>query len=736
MKIRVISLFAAMLLFYAPALRADEGMWMINAISEALEKKMQERGLELGADEIYDAGAPGAALYDAVVSLDFGCTGSMISGEGLLITNHHCAYSDVHSLCTPEHNYLEDGFWAMKSSEERNIPGKRAWFLKKVIDVTREAGALLAEADSSGEHLGFRKLSWQLEKKYSRATGYEASLASMWGGSAYYISLYEVYEDVRLVAAPPVSIAAFGGDTDNWEWPQHKCDFALYRIYTAPDGSPAGYSPENVPLRPDAVLEISLDGYAPGDFAMVIGYPGSTDRYSSSYETDFYERVSLPVSNRLRGGQMDIIGRWMDSDSDIRLKYADYYFSLSNVQELNSGEVACCRRFGVTEEKEEQEAGMPQELLSALEKSYSASEDIRRNIVAYRETLVRGTRLARVNYRLELLKNEVLKSRGITPRRQADSLPPSAAETECLQSFRFRGAGYEAVCRLLDDYAGIDLRVEKDLFSYAVREYYAGVDSTLQGPYQRMLIRSLGDGGTVAEALWESSFLTDTARLHEFVHGQHTVNEYLSDPFYRFMQDVKIASFNRISAGLQGSPGIAALEREYVRILYAMRKNDGLLQYPDANSTMRITYGSVGGLEPRDGVICSWRTTVAGLLEKHNPEDYDFTLGVRQKELLERTDPDMTVDFLTDNDITGGNSGSPVLNSRGQLIGLAFDGNKESLAGNFSYTPGYNKCVCADIRFVLWTIGCYAGMNRIMDELSLDISRLFDKFAVCETNVK
>ena len=266
-------LYLIVFLAFSFSLHADEGMWMINAINEALEKKMQERGLALSAEEIYNAEAEGASLSDAVVSLDFGCTGSMISRQGLLITNHHCAYSDVHSISTPDHNFLEDGFWAMKSSEETNIPGKKGWFLKTVIDVTDEVNAMLAEAEAEGRHLGFRKLSWELEKKYKAATGYEASLASMWAGSQYWLSLYEVYSDVRLVAAPPVSFAAFGGDIDNWEWPQHKCDFALYRIYTAPDGSPADYSPENVPLVPSAVLYISLDGYRPGDFTMVIGYP-------------------------------------------------------------------------------------------------------------------------------------------------------------------------------------------------------------------------------------------------------------------------------------------------------------------------------------------------------------------------------------------------------------------------------------------------------------------------------
>ena len=733
---------------------ADEGMWMINAVNAALEKKMQERGLLLSADEIYDADAPGASLADAVVSLDFGCTGSMISEQGLLITNHHCAYSDVHSISGPERNYLEDGFWAMRSSEERNIPGKKAWFLKKVIDVTAEVEAMTAEAEAQGKLLGFRRLSWLIEKRYAEATGLEAMLSSMWAGTKYYLSMYEVYSDVRLVAAPPVSIAAFGGDEDNWEWPQHKCDFALYRVYAAPDGSPADYSPDNVPMKPVSVLDISLDGYAPGDFTMVIGYPGSTDRYSSSTEVDFMQKVTLPISNALRKGQMDIIRGWMDADPDVRLKYSDLYFSLSNVQELNAGEEECFRRFRVAETKRALEDSLREwiaasedrtaawgGLMERLEQWYSAAGDIERNKTVFRETLVRGTRLARSCYRLNLLKNEVLKSRGITPRRVIDSLPPSAEETQCCSLYRFRGEDYDAVRLLLKDMESLDLRMERELFRYALEAYCRSFDASLTGPYQKELLSGflssaapesagggsygLSDAASAADfdrlcsSLWDSSFLTDPDRLRRFISEEHTLDEYLSDPFYRFMQDVKMADLNRMTP-----PGILSLKREYERALHAMLEDGGVMQYPDANSTMRITCGAVSTLEPRDGVLCSWRSTASGILEKHDPSAHDFALNDRHRALLESADwgrwgvdGDMYVDFLTDNDITGGNSGSPVLNAEGKLIGLAFDGNKESLAGSCLYVPGYSMCVCVDIRHVLWILDRYAGMDRILAEL-------------------
>lgn len=747
----IIAAEAVMMSFQA---KADEGMWMINAINSALEKKMQERGLVLSAGEIYNADAEGATVSDAVVSLDFGCTGSIISDKGLLITNHHCAYSDVHSISTDDNNYLEDGFWAMQSSDEVHIPGKSAFFLKRVIDVTDETKALLEEAAAKGQTIGSRRLSSIMEKKYSRETGLEAWFSSMWKGSRYYIALYEVYRDIRLVAAPPVSIAAFGGDIDNWEWPQHKCDFALYRVYMSPEGKPAEYSEDNVPLVPERKLEISLDGYRPGDFTMVIGYPGSTDRYSSSFEVDYEERVALPISNEIRKRQMDIIRGWMEKSPAIRLKYSDYYFGLSNIQELNEGEVLCFRRFNVVEEKQEQERELqewicsdPQRkakwgsLLSLLEEKYRAVEDIKRNTVIYRETLIRGNMISRACTKVNSLRSEVLECQGLDGRR-IHGAEDNPEVKKCCRNFRFCGRRFKAVTvSMKRDYEKFIVDVEHDLFRYSVERFYESISPEWLGEYQKELkTRFSGNNGkcdydALTAYLWDSSFFTDSTRFSSFVSEEHTIEEYCADPLFRFFNDIRITDFNSRVAEIEGGNRILDLSREYTHAMYCMRMDKGEEQYPDANSTMRITYGTVGGIEPYDAVIASWRSTPAGILEKYNPESYEFNLDSRQKDLLERQDwgrwgfaegqgkkdmpgnATMYVDFLTDNDITGGNSGSPVLNAEGKLIGLAFDGNKESLASDAAYVDGYNKCVCADIRFVLWTLDKYAGMDRILKEI-------------------
>ena len=692
--------------------KADEGMWMIHAIDAALEKKMQERGLELSAREIYNADAPGSSVADAVVSMEFGCTGSIISDRGLLITNHHCAYSDIHGLSTPEHNYLEEGFWAMRQEEEVNITGKSVYFLKKVLDVTDEVLKLQADLIAEGKPSGSRRLSHLMEQKYSRETGMEAWLASMWRGSRYYLALYEVYKDVRLVAAPPVSSAAFGGDIDNWEWPQHKCDFAMYRVYTAPDGSPAEYSEDNVPLKPVRKLSISLDGYKAGDYTMVIGYPGSTNRYSSSFETDFTETLKHPVNNAIRGRQMDIIKGWMDRDPEIRLKYSDYFFSLSNMQECFSGEQECFTRFDVVEKKQEIEKDLQQwieasperqakwgGLLEALKRGYDATRDIERNQSYYRETMIRGCQLA------------VIMRRAHNPRNQA-------------------GTGE----KMLENYAQLDLRVERDLLEYAVEVFVNNLDRSYMSPWHLELIESFSKDGVcdtkaLADALWESSVFTSEEGIARLGRKEVPSEDIVSDSLCRFVMDIKATDFTQAKAAAEGTPNLTALHKEYTNALYQMRLEKDIVQYPDANSTMRITYGRVGGLEPRDGVVCDWKTTPAGILEKFNPAEYDFWLNDRQYLLYSAGQwgrwgfgpegKNMYVNFLTDNDITGGNSGSPVLNSRGELIGLAFDGNKESLASDAWWTEDYNKCVCVDIRFILWTLDRYAGMTRIIDELGL-----------------
>ena len=699
---------------------ADEGMWLIQDINAALEKKMQERGLKLSAGEIYNADAPGAAVSDAIVSLGFYCTGSIISDQGLLITNHHCAYSDVFALSTPEHNYLEEGYWAVRSDQELPIPDKQVFFLKRVLDITGEVKNLRDDLAKKGLPCGMRRVSHILESKYKKDTGKEAYLNSMWAGEKYYMALYDVYEDLRLVAAPPVSVAAFGGDTDNWEWPQHKCDFAMYRVYMSPDGKPAKYSSDNVPLKPLRKLDISLDGYKPGDYTMVIGYPGRTNRYASSLETDYQERVTLPIANELRRNQMEIMRRWMDADPAVWLKYSDTFFGLSNIGEMQEGEAACLKRFGVKAIKESEEKDLQAwieadharkarwgSLMSDLQKMYDETEAVERNKAYFRETFFRGTIIGRTIMRMNSARGKF----------------------KPMKKYLMRGV------------SETDPRVERDLLEYSVSQYFTNIDTSLFGPYQRELSAKFGtDFKAMTDYIWEGTMVASREKAEAF----NDPAQFKDDRLKKLLLDVSILDFNKTDDDMNLRNRILALNKEYTQALYEIRNDKGIAQYPDANSTMRITYGTVGPIEPHDGVWCSWQTSTNGIIEKYDAENRDFKPSDAFMSMLESRDwgrwavkmpssgkkavpapvgsapaGTMPADFLTDNDITGGNSGSPVLNAEGKVIGLAFDGNKESLASDLYAVPGYNKCVCVDIRYILWTLDKYAGMSRIIEELGL-----------------
>jgi len=661
--------------------KADEGMWMVNAIDRALEAKMKNAGLKLPANVIYDENA--VSLSDAIVSLAFSCTGSMISSDGLMITNHHCAYSDVFALSTTEHNYLEDGFWALHFEEEKPVKSASdgVYFLRKVIDVTEETLEVISQNKISPKKpMSSRKISHLLEKKYSELyPDNDVSLYSMFAGEKYYIMVYDVYHDVRLVAAPPVCLASYGGDIDNWEWPQHKGDFALYRIYTAPDGSPADYSEDNVPYHPKKVLKISTKGVKEGDFAMIMGYPGNTFRYNSSFELRALQEDLLPISATLEKERMDIMTTWMKRNQHTRLKYSDRFFMLSNVQEIREGQVECLRKDKVAEiYSQGREKSLPASLLDSLKNAFEIVTPFNVQTRTLQETYIRGGNL----FRLAVMTGKNAKNK------------PGDIEKHL---------------------SSLDLRLERDIFCLNTREIFERLDSTMWGDFLTEAFKQYG--AHAGEELWKRSAL----------NSGNPSSIASDDPVVKAILSASVGAINERKADVMSEHDLNFLRAEYKKAVYRGSIERGEPVYPDANSSMRLTYGNVASMSPCDAVMKNYYSTFAGIAQKYDPDDYNFSLKPEIKALFDSKDwgrwapkdGQLRINFITNNDITGGNSGSPVMNSKGELVGLAFDGNKEGLSCDYYYNPDLNRCVCVDIRYVLWILDKYAHMDRILDEIGL-----------------
>lgn len=690
-------ILSLLLLLSAHTAVADEGMWLIQALNANLQKKMRSEGLKIDSRLIYSETE--SSLKDAVVALDFGCTGSMISDKGLLITNHHCAYDDIYQLSTPEHNYLETGYWAVTPSLEIPIKGKSVYFLRKVIDCTDELNHVRDSLHNLNLPSGMRRVYSIIEKRHTEQSGYEASCASIWDGTQYYMYYYDKYTDIRFVGAPPVQVAAFGGDIDNWEWPQHKNDFALYRVYGDKNGKPADYSKDNIPIKPKKILTIARKPIKNNDFAMVMGFPGRTDRYSSSYKADFVERVVNPIMVDAMKTKMDIIKKWMGKDPLIRQKYSNMFFGLSNIQELFEGEITCMRRFDVVEKKQATERkyfGDNDPFLLKMQTAYKNAEKIEEYINYYRQSLVSGKGFIAIGNRINALKN-----------RDSASYDSFVKRVEAL-------------------YAEYDMEVEKELMEYQLGLFFENVPEKYWGSYTKSLHDTHGKNYyAMTKEIFEKSIMLDPEKFKEYIKDDSNIEKFFDDPAAKLATDVQIMNFRKDQeAFLKETGQLYTLDSEYGKLLYKKKKEAGELQYPDANSTMRLTYGKVGGINPSDGIYYSSQSTTQGILDKYNPYDYDFAFDEKTLNLIIREDwgnygekGKLYVNFLTDNDITGGNSGSPVLNGRGELIGLAFDGNKESLASNYYFQEGMSKCVCVDIRYVLWYLDKCVHAQYLLDEI-------------------
>ena len=704
-------LIGTLCLAFAAVVYADEGMWMLGDLNKETRRTMKELGLELTAKQLYDPARP--SLKDAVVSFGGFCSGVVVSRDGLVFTNHHCGFSSIRQHSTVEHDYLRDGFVARSHEEELPCPELYVRFLVRQENVTKRVLSVVRPGmDESDRSMAIDSMMWVIGREaMAEDSTTVGAVDAYYGGNEFWLSVYRDYNDVRLVFAPPSSIGKFGWDRDNWEWPRHTGDFSVFRIYADRDNCPAAYSPDNVPYRAASVAPISLDGYHEGSFCMTLGYPGSTDRYLSSYGIEERLLHTNQAQIDVRGVKQAIWKREMDRRDSIRLMYASKYSESSNYWKNSIGMNRAVRRLHVLDKKRALERELQQwidskprerkllsTLLSDLEKNYRARRETNRAEAYFIEAFLNGPEL--VQLALDILNFDF------------------EAEQEQVV------AGLKA---LVERYANLDLGIDKEVFAAMLDVYRDKVD-TLYLPPMYHAIDSLFGGNSRAyvDDLYARSEITTPRGLKRFLERDSTYNLY-EDPAVTLGIDLITKFFELTYQGYGPSREIVRGERLFnaaVRRMYDDRNF-----YPDANSTLRLSFGTVRGYEPFDGAVYNYYTTVQGVLEKAKSyaDDPDFQVQPEWLELLSSgdfgryadRDGQMKVCFISDNDITGGNSGSAMFNERGELLGLAFDGNWEAMSSDILYEPELQRTVGVDIRYVLFVIEKYGKAAHLIRELQV-----------------
>lgn len=714
-------LFAAALTALTLPAPADEGMWMLTDLKRQNEAAMQELGLLLPADSIYNP--EGIALKDAVVHFGGGCTGEVISAEGLVLTNHHCGYSAIQQHSSVEHDYLTDGFWAMSRQEELPCKGLTVTFIDRILDVTDYVRQQLAkDADPQGtNYLSPKYLTlvcerFLKEQNIALGTGGKAELKAFYGGNRYYLFVKTEYSDIRMVGAPPSSIGKFGADTDNWMWPRHTGDFSLFRIYADKDGRPAAYSPDNVPLRVKKHLNISLRGYKEGDFAFVMGFPGRNWRYMIADEVEERMQTTNFMRHHVRDARQRVLMEQMLKDDAVRIHYASKYASSANYWKNAIGMNEGLVRLHVLDTKRAQQEALLQRGRELGDTTYQAAFDRIRAIVqkrrpalyhqqAIQEALVTALDFMRIPSTTALAT--ALKSKDkATIQAATDSLRQAADKY-------FASVPYPEVEKLVG---------KEMLRTYA---QYIPADQRI-GIFQVIDKRFKGDTDAFIDACFGYSIFGSRENFDKFIR-KPKLYKVTSDWMVLFKYSITDGLLQTAIAMMDANRDYNAAHKTWVKGMMDLRQANGQPIYPDANSTLRLTYGKVASYEPADGAVYDYQTTLEGVMQKEDPTNWEFVVPDKLKQLWKTKDfgryaledGRMPVCFIVDTDNTGGNSGSPVFNARGELIGTAFDRNYEGLTGDIAFRPSSQRAACVDIRYTLFIIEKYAGASHLIDELSI-----------------
>lgn len=715
---KTISITLIFLLFASPYLRADEGMWIPLLLKKYNIKDMQAKGFKLTAEDIYSINK--ASMKDAVIIFGRGCTGELISDQGLLITNHHCGFGQIQNHSSLEHDYLTDGFWAMSRSEELSNPGLTAKFLERMEDVTDQVLANVNDNMSESERYAeIQKQVRLIDLKASENGKFETVTKPLFYGNEYYLFVYKVYKDVRLVGAPPSGIGKFGGDTDNWMWPRHTGDFSMFRIYADKNNEPAEYSPENVPYKPKKFFPISLKGVKKGDFTMVFGYPGSTEEYLTSYGVKMISEVENPQRIKIRQAKIDIMTKYMEKDAGVRIQYADKYAGVSNSWKKWIGENRGLKRLNAIQKKQVFE----KDITSWMNGNEAKKSKYGSLLDSYKKTYeeLSPTQLA-YDYFIETIYRNDIFSLAASYRRYLDKINEQSKKEDIESAVSRLKAGLDGYFK--DYYKPLD----KELFAEMITLYHTGLDKK----YQPLMLQEIntkykGDVAKFTEAIYKKTIFADKEKLVDFLDNYKIgSNKKLEkDPIYQLYGEFLNLFQQNVQPVLEKTDlELAKLNRLWMQAIMEFEKDKVL--YPDANFTLRVTYGQVDDYFPYDGVKYLHYTTLKGIMEKDNPEIYDYRVPQKLKELYEKKDygeygenGEMHVCFTASNHTTGGNSGSPIINGEGQLIGVNFDRNWEGTMSDIMYDPDMCRNISIDIRYALFIIDKFAGAKHLVDEMTL-----------------